>query len=549
MLGAKYASLAKNHKGRMNNPTRDHHWSPQVIRNQVERILGHPDFRATDRMRDFLRFVVDQTLAGNERQLKGFTIATEVFGRGTGFDAAHDPVVRIQAGRLRRALERYYLVAGGNDPIHIDIPKGGYVPVFSVGTLARAKHQSKVSGPDDGREVAWPSIVVLPFRDLTGRDDLSYLAPGLATELSIELAKSGDLRVMLCGGTAAMPDLVSPPRVDFYVMGSIRAEGTAIKVVVQLICATTGEQLWADAVKSDLEEGKLIAFQEQTAVAIGSQIASQHGAIYRAVSDISSGRLNISRGNYAAILKGYAYHLKIDVDSYLLAYEALLKAYARDTGCGLVCTMLATLFVDNFSFEFFDAGHTPIADGLRLAREGVRLEPHVQLSRLVLARAHLLNDDVESARDEMEAAYALHPDSLLFLDMIGYGLALVGEWSRGANLVRHAVDNNPYYRMFSRYGIWLDCLQRGDYKGALVQTEWLDGVGYFWAPLSRAATLGLLGRGDEGRQAVRKLLELKPDFHERGLTLIRHDVKFPEIEQRLVEGLASSGLELSPAHD
>ena len=110
--------------------------SAEAIRAQLERILGHPEFHATEKMRDFLRFVVEQTLAGNDRQLKGFTIATEVFGRDEDFDAAQDPVVRIQAGRLRRAMERYYLVAGGRDPVHIDIPKGGYVPVFSEGPVS-----------------------------------------------------------------------------------------------------------------------------------------------------------------------------------------------------------------------------------------------------------------------------------------------------------------------------------------------------------------------------------------------------------------------------
>jgi hypothetical protein len=69
-------------------------------------------------MRDFLRFVVEETLAGNARQLKGFTIAREVFGRDEDFDAALDPVVRIQAGWLRRAIERYYLVVGGRQARH-----------------------------------------------------------------------------------------------------------------------------------------------------------------------------------------------------------------------------------------------------------------------------------------------------------------------------------------------------------------------------------------------------------------------------------------------
>ncbi|MEE4218186.1 MAG: hypothetical protein V2I48_11290 [Xanthomonadales bacterium] len=531
----------------MDNSTQSCQWTAQEIRSQINRILGHPDFRATEKMREFLRFVVEETLAGNERQLKGFTIAMEVFGRGKDFDAAHDPVVRIQAGRLRRALERYYLIAGGEDPIYVDIPKGGYVPVFSEGSVAGAKRCKEPSGLKPGQGEAWPSIVVQSFDDLTGRDDLSYLPAGLATDLSIELANSGDLRVMLSGGTAASPDLLDPPPADFTVQGNIRAEGATIKVLVQLTKTATGEQLWADALKSRLEEGELIDFQEHTAAAIASQIAGQHGAVYRAVSGPSSDKPAACRGNYAAILKGYAYHQKIDKASYMIAYEALREAYVQGPDCGLVCTMLASIHVDNIALEFVDSNRTPLAEALRLAREGVRREPNLQLCRLVLARAHVLNDDIEAGLEEVEAAYALHPDSLLFLDVIGYLLVLLGEWKRGASLVRQAIQANPHYRMFTRYGTWLDCFRRGDYEGALEETQWLAGVGHFWAPVARAATLGQLGRGTEGRHAVRRLLELKPDFHERGRTLIRQDVKFADIESALIEGLAASGLELEPA--
>ena len=101
------------------------------IREELERILGHREFHATDKMRAFLRFVVEETLAGHKHRIKGYTIATQVFGRGTDFDAGQDPIVSIQAGRLRRALERYYLAAGSRDPVLIDIPKGRYVPRFA----------------------------------------------------------------------------------------------------------------------------------------------------------------------------------------------------------------------------------------------------------------------------------------------------------------------------------------------------------------------------------------------------------------------------------
>ena len=108
------------------NPTPD----AGMIQSQLERIFASPEFQATNRQREFLQFVVAETIAGRSDEIKGYTVATQVFGRSENFDQATDPLVSIQANKLRRALERYYLVTGQNDPVRIDIPKGTYVPTF-----------------------------------------------------------------------------------------------------------------------------------------------------------------------------------------------------------------------------------------------------------------------------------------------------------------------------------------------------------------------------------------------------------------------------------
>lgn len=71
-----------------------------------------------------------EALAGRAERIKAYSIATEVFGRDASFDPQSDPIVRVEAGHLRRALEQYYVGAGRQDPVEITIPKGAYVPVF-----------------------------------------------------------------------------------------------------------------------------------------------------------------------------------------------------------------------------------------------------------------------------------------------------------------------------------------------------------------------------------------------------------------------------------
>jgi len=106
---------------------------PAGVRAQLDRILASSEFLAPERGRRFLQYIVEETLEGRSEQLKAYTIAQAVFGRDASFDAHSDPVVRIEAGRIRRALERYYLVCGHGDLIRITIPKGGYAPHFSPG--------------------------------------------------------------------------------------------------------------------------------------------------------------------------------------------------------------------------------------------------------------------------------------------------------------------------------------------------------------------------------------------------------------------------------
>src|SRR5262245_58200009 len=104
--------------------------APDQIRPALDRVIGSSVFTASPRMQGFLRYVVEETLAGRGDEIKGYTLALEVFGRGGSFDPANDSVVRVEAARLRRTLAAYYGDEGIGDPIAIDVPKGGYVPIF-----------------------------------------------------------------------------------------------------------------------------------------------------------------------------------------------------------------------------------------------------------------------------------------------------------------------------------------------------------------------------------------------------------------------------------
>jgi Tol biopolymer transport system component len=99
------------------------------IRNQLERILASDVFTRSERLSSFLRFVVEQTLSGRTSGLKEQVLGAELYGKGPEFDGAADPIVRVDARRLRDKLREYY-AEFPRDPVLISLPKGSYIPVF-----------------------------------------------------------------------------------------------------------------------------------------------------------------------------------------------------------------------------------------------------------------------------------------------------------------------------------------------------------------------------------------------------------------------------------
>jgi len=115
--------------------------SPQAIRAQLEKLLTSATFARTERLRGFLRFTVEATIEGKGEELKEYQIGVQVFGRRDSYDTRLDPIVRVEAGRLRSKLKEFYSNEGRNDPVVIEFQPGSYVPVFHPRTAPRSMAQ------------------------------------------------------------------------------------------------------------------------------------------------------------------------------------------------------------------------------------------------------------------------------------------------------------------------------------------------------------------------------------------------------------------------
>ena len=104
--------------------------SAESVHEQLNRIVSSRTFTRSKDLCRFLRFVVEQTLRNRTVRLKEYLIGVTVFRRGENFNPGTDPIVRVQACRLRSKLDLYYETEGWKDTLRIDLPSGRYIPLF-----------------------------------------------------------------------------------------------------------------------------------------------------------------------------------------------------------------------------------------------------------------------------------------------------------------------------------------------------------------------------------------------------------------------------------
>src|SRR5579872_6124387 len=106
--------------------------SAAEVRDALARILNSQEFRSSNRSKEFLKYVVENTVAGHGDMLKERTIGIDVYGRPTSYDPSDDATVRVKAGEVRKRLDRYYASEGRGQRLRIELPAGTYTPVFRV---------------------------------------------------------------------------------------------------------------------------------------------------------------------------------------------------------------------------------------------------------------------------------------------------------------------------------------------------------------------------------------------------------------------------------
>ncbi|MFI0844209.1 hypothetical protein [Mesorhizobium sp. IMUNJ 23232] len=538
------------------------------------------DFDATAREQRFLGYVVEETLSGRANRIKAYSIAVEVFGRDASFDPQTDPIVRIEAGHLRRSLERYYLTAGQSDPILITIPKGAYVPTFSSRPRPVAVEitpppvPETVERPKPARwsNASWltvilaalvaalavlafelvpvnlratapeiPRLLVEPFEDLSGTEMSAAVASGLTQEVIGHLAKFKDIVVIESTepGTAA-----EQPR--FVLAGSVSLLADAFRLRVRLINRSNGSVLWANSYDGGMDVGKLLQAQADIARNVATSLAQTYGVIFQADAAIHADNPPDDWAAYSCTLSYYAYRTDLDAKAYPAVRACLEKAVERFPNYATGWGLLSQTYIDGIRFRFpFDASSAAsIERALAAARRAVSLDPLNIRGLQAEMIALYLGGEIDAALAVGKQAMAINPNDTELVGEYGYRLALSGNWDEGCPLVAEVRERNPGPLSYYESALALCSYFRGDNAQAAM---WIRKVSAPGNANYHAIAAAIFGEGGHKAEADRERAWLEqnaPGLIENARKEISMRFANPENVAFFIASLRKAGLDI-----
>ena len=439
----------------------------KTIRQQVDRVLGSPTFQQVDRLKRFLTFITLEALAGRSDQLKEYVIGVQVFGKEESFDPRTDPIVRVQARRLRSRLEQYYREDGQNDEIVIELPKGGYAPLF--------KRRSPPAMPRRSLGAALVSrntVAVLPIADHSAASDLEYFCRGLRQEIIDNLAKVEGLRVLAWDDT-----LPRGADAAMVIAGSVRSAGSTMRVSIQLIDGPSGCYLWSESLNATLNDP--LTAQENVARTIVARLQSEavaHGTgapRTRPTENLAAhnlylqGRYHLNQRTEEALRKAVDFFEKAIVEDaqFALAYSGLSDAYGllghygvfgpADVWTKTASSAASAVMLDGNAAE----GHTSLAhvkatqdwDWSGAEREfqrAITLNPRYPTAHHWYAMSCLApTGRLDEALDEMLLAQSLDPVSSIIVRDVAVIHFCRRDFDAALDQCDHTIELNPHFSL------------------------------------------------------------------------------------------------------
>ena len=496
-----------------------------LIRNELEKVLGSETFAQSESLKRFLRFVVEAKLEGREGGLKEQVLGTDVFGRGDAYDPRIDPIVRVQATRLRSKLRDYYLAEGARSELVIDLRKGSYVPSFSRSLTGDEKPPRSRSKPLLIAGIAVPlaivallvasrfwkgadglqtpsklrSIAVLPFTDMSPGGDHEYFGDGLAEEITTALASVDGLEVVprtsafrFRGERVDLKTIASELGVDAVLQGSARVSGGKLRAQAQLIRASDGRQLWAETYDRPLED----AFEVQEEIARAVARAVEKNLSHPRSEDE---RYVPARGAYDDFLRGTFEREKNTPLSLARSIQLFQSAIDKDPDFAPAHAGLVQSYALNLLWGFAPPSETRETARKASERALALAGDHPEALAAAASYRLIYDWDVAGAEDLLSRG----GDGEEIRVVRGVVFAARGRLDEAAREMDRATSLARHRPLAHYFGAGI-AFQRGEYESALGRAlsilEWAPDHPLTWLLLSRIQDR--LGRFAEAKDAL-----------------------------------------------
>jgi tetratricopeptide (TPR) repeat protein len=515
---------------------------PVEVRAQVERMTASDVFAKSPQLSAFLVFIAEAVVRGKGERLKGYTIGVEVLRRDISFDPQIDPIVRVEATRLRRAIERYYAGPGTADDIVIDLPRGGYVPRIRWREAVKSGRPPgavpAVQAVEPARPAAsngLPTLRIAPFVVIGVPDTRFFAAEVLASRVSEAFALFDWINVV----AAAAPGRRSDYRLDGAV--EYRGEET-VDLRFRLIDESDATVIWSRAFEkmsgkdNDDVERRLI-------LQLANALVQPFGVIWAR-----------DRGRQLAMLGGDPrYVCMIDAAEVIKSFDPAGNARIRGEleelmtvypGFAAGYSYLAVIYAREYLFGFDERpGDSPPLDrALDAARKGIELRPQSARAYHVMSAVLFYRRETAAGIAAAETAIALNPYDLLTVCDYGGRLVASGQIDKGMALLLETTGVGAVVPSWIHFFLFVGHYMRNDLAAARYHAGQLTSTTHVFGHLARALIALCDGKFDEARQLVRSIWSLQPAWKSDPRGEIGKLLTDPVIVERMLAELEAAGV-------
>lgn len=527
-----------------------------LVQRQLDKILDSSEFAGTTRSKRLLSYLVEQSTTGQSQTLKGYTIGVDVFDRAEGFDPALDPIVRVQAGHLRKRMDRYYAEEGKDDEIRILIPKGSYAPIYEITQRpdktdsTNSEITSEHNQPKPGKRDQKHSIAVMPFDNLSDNKDQDYFADGMTEEILNALARFKELKVISRHSTFRYKGNPGDPRdigreldVRYVLEGSVRLWQNQIKVSAQLIETESGSYLTNEAFVRDLSVENIFDIQEDIASRIAAEIAEPHGVIHK------NGFVRRAQTNdldaYDCRLLASEYWREPSRENHSRVRNLLERSVSLDPSYSGAWACLSLIYCDEVRGGYNTIAEPPPLDrALNAAKRAIEIEPSNAVGYHALFITHFHRAELSSFERAADKALILNSNYPDLLADLAACKGILGDWSTGYTLLLRAFDLSPHppgwYQAIEALYHYL----HKRYEEARSATEGIHLGSFYWGYLFRIMIHGQLGDAAQAKTSIDKLHTEIPQFKQTARALIQNWNIQPDDAEHMIEGWKKAGLEV-----